>query len=76
MAKPHRDADQSLPGGIFFGVPTVSLRSWHFYQSMDSVRGLYEEADWAETPVADRRMPRLRAIRRSTGSDEDTGTEG
>lgn len=76
VAKPHRDADQSLPGGIFFGVPTVSLRSWHFYQSMDSVRGLYEEADWAETPVADRRIPRLRAIRRSTGSDEDTGTEG
>jgi len=39
------------------------------------VRGLYEEADWAETPVADRRMPPLRAIRRGTGSDQDTGTE-
>lgn len=75
IAKPHRDADPSLPGGIFFGVPTASLRSWHFYQSMDAVRGLYEEADWAETPPpADRRMPRLRSIPRSTESDEDTGT--
>lgn len=77
IAKPHRDADQSLPGGIFFGVPTTTLRSWHFYRSMDDVRRLYEEADWAETPpVADKRIPRLRAIGRSAETDEDTGTEG
>lgn len=77
VAKPHRDADQSLPGGIYFGVPTSSLRSWHFYQHVDAVRGLYEEADWAETPpVADRRIPRLRAISRATDSDGGTGTEG
>jgi hypothetical protein len=75
VAKPHRDAEPSLPGGIFFGMPTTSLRSWHFYQSMDFVRGLYEEADWAETPpLADRRIPRLRATRRSSETDEDTGS--
>lgn len=77
VAKPHRDADQSLPSGIFFGVPSSSLRSWHFYEQVDAVRGLYEEADWAETPpVADRRMPRLRANPRSVETDGSTGTEG
>lgn len=77
VAKPHRDADPSLPAGIYFGVPSSSLRSWHFYQSFDAVRGLYEEADWAETPpVADKRMPRLRNISRSKNSQEGTGSEG
>lgn len=76
VAKPHRDADQSLPGGIFFGVPTTTLKSWHFYRSMDDVRRLYEEADWAETPAfADRRIPRLRRLGHAV-SDDDTGTEG
>lgn len=76
VAKPRRDADQGLPGGIFFGVPSSSLRSWHFYQHVDIVRGLYEEAEWAETPpLADRRIPRLRATRRSGGQGGATGTE-
>ncbi|HEV7228745.1 hypothetical protein [Brevundimonas sp.] len=75
IAKPHRDEDQSLPAGIYFGVPTSSLKAWHFYRSLDEVTALYEEADWAETPpVPERRIPQLRPRRKSEGSaDEGTG---
>lgn len=75
IAKPHRDEDQSLPAGIFFGVPTASLRGWHFYRPIEEVTALYDEADWAETPpVLERRIPRLRAQRKSAESDD--GTDG
>lgn len=76
IAKPHKDADQSLPAGVFFGMPTTSLRSWHFYNRVDEIRAMYDEADWAETPpMAERRYPRLRGASHSINGD-DTGTEG
>tara|TARA_R110002167_G_scaffold63791_4_gene180389 strand:+ start:1180 stop:1854 length:675 start_codon:yes stop_codon:yes gene_type:complete len=77
VAKPHRDDQQDLPGGIFFGVPTTSLKSWHFYERVDAVRAQYDEADWAETlPARDRRFPRLKHASHSIEEDDGTGTEG
>jgi hypothetical protein len=64
IAKPCRDADQSLPGGVFFGVPSSTLRSWHFYQTPAAVCALYDAAANAEA-LPTTAKPRLRTIARS-----------
>ncbi|WP_156893860.1 hypothetical protein [Brevundimonas aveniformis] len=71
IAKPHRDEDPTLPAGVYFGVPTSSLRSWHFYDRVDAVRAMYDDAEWGELPeVPERRVPRLRGPVRNTGTED------
>lgn len=70
IAKPRRGEDQSLPAGIYFGVPSSSLRSWHFYDRVDAVRAMYDDAEWSELPeTPERRIPKLRKAR-DTGTDD------
>jgi len=69
IARPCRDADQSLPGGVFFGVPSSTLRSWHFYQRPADICALFDEATQAESLLV-RKAPRLRSTPRSKPASE------
>lgn len=57
-----------LPAGVFFGVPTSSLRSWHFYENILDLVNRYESKPLA----APKRMaPRLRATPKSAMQVKD-----
>ena len=53
---------QQLPSGIFFGVPSASLQSWHFYKPLSAVISLYSE-EGVEVPAT--KAPQLRKVPRS-----------
>jgi len=58
----RQDSDQRQPAAIYFGVPTSTLRSWHFYEPVDKVVALYDEPVELVERVT---KPRLRGTPRS-----------
>ncbi len=59
--------DQRQPAAIYFGVPSSTLRSWHFYERIDNVIALY---DATAKPVARLTKPRLRKAARSASKTQ------
>jgi hypothetical protein len=71
VAKPPMGVDQSLPAGVFFGVPTSSLRSWHFYQELGAMSALYDVGAVDAPALVGKKAPKLRQVARS--QEDETG---
>jgi len=54
--------DQRQPAAIYFGVPSSTLRSWHFYERIDNLIALYDAASTSQPRLT---KPRLRKVARS-----------
>lgn len=65
--------DQRLPLGVYFGVPTSSLRSWHFYADVNDISSMYSDDSKL---IPQRPGPKLRAVRRSAESGSRTEEGG
>lgn len=62
VARAHGD---ELPSAVYLGVPTASLRGWHFYQEISDLFRLYDEVGTVATEPLVFKRPRLRHIPRS-----------
>jgi len=68
----RQGADQREPAAIYFGVPSSTLRSWHFYERIDNLVALY---DVATAPQQRLKKPRLRQTARSATKSKSNNSK-